>query len=1544
MSRKSTADRTARRPKRLARKLRRRAAHLAAASPAPAIEPLEPRLLLSGEGLLGDFNANGTLDAADLDLLRNNPGLDSPYDLDGDGDNDADDLAFALPNVYATGLGDANLDRSIDAADLAIVDANLGQPGGWGEGDVDGDGLVTQADRDATVAALGTRFLPADVYQLLDGRLDAPFFDWVEPTPVDASTTALHAEFDSYFNATNEDIWRANLNGDDVVDAADRAIFDNAVAGYPDAGLPGSLPGALPGSLPGVVAIAVPDGTHSFSVVYDDAALVDEVYGDWIEPLFTRYGLSYDPADDPAYADLLDEHVPTFRYANLAHTTWGKGLAFLGEAYRTDGPPDATEVPELETRSPVVINNLGVYDPETGAYVDSSWAGGDATTVPATSPGFSLGGRYSRTGQMTLLPQLEGFRSLAQDFRVALESMTAASNPAAVNWSTQTNMYYHVDRFRSDFADDAFVTSLDLPPDIEANITVRQYRDSGFGPGVEHNRDNPRLRSEEGFSLSTTLGISIEPVINVVTFGSRSRRPPDLAGDLPIVSHGFDRGAVVGEYAGLFPFWLSPVNDLYPPDGLFDNQHPGSMTAVINDSFNNWASYRYTGESELWRTIYANLRLWAGRPVGGEEGIPALRGKEIGELNSMMFDENDTSGDQIYPYKNELPGGLTQDDYPDGGDRAGLFLAALWYEMANDGGLGAEKVDMIVWKTLSMIPDVQTFTMRQFGDLMLTAAAELWPDSTDPTRSVYHDLLVQVMASRGIAVYGVSDFRDNLPARVGDAGTLDVQTTSAFGTTHPDRQADMSLSTWNYDNKRIFRNGYTAPDSDFDYMTYSFYKHSKYGPGDKVLFSDGSFSGPEDFTDQQLAENNDPFGEWREDGSYQIQLEGREAGNVTLFTPGNEVDWVRHRNRLPNEAAGPSTIDMHSFGWIATQSMKNGFSIETRRIGSDAATITYEVSIVDPSLDLTGGLRTGPAEYDWSFSDYLGNSVSVDGSQRSDGGQVVRYTALRDEPFDLSITRTRNGIVDTLELTERGNDFDRDGGKAFAVSAVDLPTVTVDPLTSATDRPGVTGTVSDPGAVVEVWVQTDPSQTYQTAEVYTATNHGDGTWSFPAGAIEPLPEGTWDVRVRATIDGKLSVVDQTDAELTVTEALPASVVGRHVFFNASAFDGADPGATPADDAAIATEKQPLLPGETADFTNYTSYDKGINGIMIDVADLAALGSIDASDFVLTTGNDATPGDWAPVSGSMDVSVREGKGVNGTDRITLVLPDGEVVGEWLRVEMLANVDTGLAESDVFYFGNAIGDSGDATTNTNVDATDELGARNNQHNFLDPAPIDDAYDYNRDARVDATDELLARNNQTNFLNRLNLITVPDVGTTTTVNSASQPLVAGSDVTQQPVSFEEWNTLGTDAAIAGVVELTATQAAIRRAADAGDVATVGLWRDFDLGVDDNTSIGFDLQLDSPDLIFEPNAADQGYAGVSLQLSTPEGPRELRLSFSSGDENARTADPDVYQVSRTGISGGQWLTGLDYRIRDYLPTATALERIELFGFGSSFEIGSLG
>ncbi|MEX0655296.1 MAG: N-acetylmuramoyl-L-alanine amidase [Phycisphaeraceae bacterium] len=218
----------------------------------------------------------------------------------------------------------------------------------------------------------------------------------------------------------------------------------------------------------------------------------------------------------------------------------------------------------------------------------------------------------------------------------------------------------------------------------------------------------------------------------------------------------------------------------------------------------------------------------------------------------------------------------------------------------------------------------------------------------------------------------------------------------------------------------------------------------------------------------------------------------------------------------------------------------------------------------------------------------------------------------------------------------------------------------------------------------------------------------------------------------------------------------AKIVDRHVFYNDSSFDGNDASANAQDDAAIAPDKQALLPGEQASFENYTSYAEGLNGIMLDIAYLKDPAGLSASDFSFLVGNSEDIASWTTGPQPAEVAVREGGGVDGTDRVTLIWSEADAVkGAWLQVRMMASDATGLEEADTFYFGNAIGETGNATDDAQVNAQDAGGVRENLRNFLDPAPIDDPYDFNRDGNVNAIDYGLVRENLTNFLNALELI---------------------------------------------------------------------------------------------------------------------------------------------------------------------------------------------
>ncbi len=94
-----------------------------------------------------DFDGDGDVDDADIDTLRANLGGDvGTYDLDGSGVVDVADLDFILTDVVSSAVADFDLDRVINATDLAIMQAGFGAAGGWAVGNANGDLVVNATD------------------------------------------------------------------------------------------------------------------------------------------------------------------------------------------------------------------------------------------------------------------------------------------------------------------------------------------------------------------------------------------------------------------------------------------------------------------------------------------------------------------------------------------------------------------------------------------------------------------------------------------------------------------------------------------------------------------------------------------------------------------------------------------------------------------------------------------------------------------------------------------------------------------------------------------------------------------------------------------------------------------------------------------------------------------------------------------------------------------------------------------------------------------------------------------------------------------------------------------------------------------------------------------------------------------------------------------------------------------------------------------------------------------------------------------------------
>ena len=234
-----------------------------------------------------------------------------------------------------------------------------------------------------------------------------------------------------------------------------------------------------------------------------------------------------------------------------------------------------------------------------------------------------------------------------------------------------------------------------------------------------------------------------------------------------------------------------------------------------------------------------------------------------------------------------------------------------------------------------------------------------------------------------------------------------------------------------------------------------------------------------------------------------------------------------------------------------------------------------------------------------------------------------------------------------------------------------------------------------------------------------------------------------------------------------TSIISGGVEGRHVFYNNSSFDGNNSSANASDDLAI-SGKSALLPGLPATYANYTNYSKGINGLFIDIADLGST-QLTASDFGFATGNSSVASGFQSLGIDPVITVRAGAGVNGSDRVSLIFPDGSVTQTWLQVTVRANAATGLDVDDVFYFGNVIGETGNSG-NAVVNLSDVSLTRTNQSGF-GSVGIDSLYDYNRDGRVNLSDLSLARTNQSGF-SSVQLITAPSGGSTSkTIAAANQ-----------------------------------------------------------------------------------------------------------------------------------------------------------------------------
>ncbi len=314
-------------------------------------------------------------------------------------------------------------------------------------------------------------------------------------------------------------------------------------------------------------------------------------------------------------------------------------------------------------------------------------------------------------------------------------------------------------------------------------------------------------------------------------------------------------------------------------------------------------------------------------------------------------------------------------------------------------------------------------------------------------------------------------------------------------------------------------------------------------------------------------------------------------------------------------------------------------------------------------------------------------------------------------------------------------------------------------IPAGTDGPAITGVDLKTGTIFETAgdPQVDQPGIPQVATTTIAISEGgqsvlaDGLLAKVTIDTTGFLQGSWelllaDVLPFAALSGPFTTdfagipVHITNGRLMIRET---EVVGRHLFYVGSSFED-----------VVAIDKQPLFIGETATFASYSSFSLGLNGLMVDVANLLAVPTLD--DFEFRVGRNGDFSSWTTAPSPTEFSVLTAAGLDGADRVVIRWQDGAISNQWLEVTMLPGAETGLPAADVFYFGNAPGDTGDSSSHALVNATDVVKTRDNKKGPFNPAAIDDPYDFNRDGLVNATDVIFSRDHITSPFTALQLIT--------------------------------------------------------------------------------------------------------------------------------------------------------------------------------------------
>ncbi len=438
----------------------------------------------------------------------------------------------------------------------------------------------------------------------------------------------------------------------------------------------------------------------------------------------------------------------------------------------------------------------------------------------------------------------------------------------------------------------------------------------------------------------------------------------------------------------------------------------------------------------------------------------------------------------------------------------------------------------------------------------------------------------------------------------------------------------------------------------------------------------------------------------------------RPEGNLSLLN-GKLASGVWTLKVTDDNAGDTGTLEnwdliiLTADGEILTTTAANGTASLNLPAGPNQVRLEplagYEFTV--PTNGLRSVTAVGAPLFDQRFGSKLQNSIpivtanaatvsGVEGTTISNAGtwsdadvsNIVTLTASlgtivknNNGTWNWSIVSTDNIAATTVTITAN----DGVGGIAsttftYSVSNA-APTIT---RSLASVSGNVLTTIINSGTYADV-----PADTVTlTSSVGNVIKNANGTWA-------------WSITPSAAINNQtvtITALDEDGGSAFVTFSLSAipAVSNKQVYYKGSSF--ASNGDTIP--AALDPNKVIAKSGsteQTLSYTNLINTTRGINGIVLDVAGLAS-STLTASDFVLRVSpigffDEASnpPSSWATAPAPSGIFVTPGSDTVPA-RVRLEWADNAIENRWLQIRVLANANTGLTTSEVYYLGHLRGE--------------------------------------------------------------------------------------------------------------------------------------------------------------------------------------------------------------------------------------------------------------